>query len=27
MRWTAPVLEGRIINLEPIARSHLDGLY
>jgi RimJ/RimL family protein N-acetyltransferase len=26
-RWTAPVLEGRIVRLEPLAPAHLDGLW
>ena len=26
-RWSALVLEGRVIRLEPLARSHVDGLW
>jgi RimJ/RimL family protein N-acetyltransferase len=26
-RWTAPLLEGTIVRLEPLARGHLDGLF
>jgi RimJ/RimL family protein N-acetyltransferase len=26
-RWEAPVLEGRVVRLEPLARAHGDGLW
>jgi RimJ/RimL family protein N-acetyltransferase len=26
-RWTAPILEGRFVRLEPLASDHLDGLW
>ncbi|MEP6893583.1 MAG: GNAT family protein [Gaiellaceae bacterium] len=25
--WTAPVLEGHIVRLEPLAQAHLDGMW
>ena len=26
-RWTAPTLEGYVVRLEPLAQTHLDGLW
>jgi N-acetyltransferase len=26
-RWTAPVLEGRLVRLEPLTEAHADGLW
>jgi RimJ/RimL family protein N-acetyltransferase len=26
-RWTVPILEGRIVRLEPLASAHADGLW